>query len=86
MARVLGHFGLPADPRFIAEVGKSPVLTRYSKAPEYDYTPELRVEVLSESRQHNAAEIRKGMRWLEQLAGSDATLAALVNGTAVRAL
>jgi hypothetical protein len=56
------------------------VLTRYSKAPEYAYTPEVRAEVLRDSRRHNREEIRKGMDWLERLARSDDAVAEVVNG------
>jgi hypothetical protein len=71
MARILGHFGLPDDARYLAAVGRSPVLTRYSKAPEYAYTPEVRAEVLRDSRRDNREEIRKGMEWLGRLARSE---------------
>jgi len=79
MGRVLAHFGLPEDGRYLAEVGRSPVLTRYSKAPEYAYTSDIRAEVLRDSRRHNHEEIRKGMDWLERLARSDNTVAEIVN-------
>jgi len=80
MGRMLGHFELPADARYLSEVGHSPVLTRYSKAPEYTYTPTVRAEVLRDSRRDNREEIRKGMDWLEGLARSDAAVAEVVNG------
>ena len=80
MGRILTHLGLPRDPRYLAEVGRSPVLTRYSKAPEYAYTPNVRAEVLRDSRRHNSEEIRKGMDWLELRARSDRAVAEIVNG------
>jgi hypothetical protein len=55
------------------------VLSRYSKAPEFAYTPEVRAEVLQESRRHNREEITKGMRWLERLTHADGALAEIVN-------
>lgn len=54
-----------------AEVGKllaSGHLTRYSKAPEHAYGPQLRVEVLAQSRAQAAPEIRRGLAWLEAAA------------------
>lgn len=80
MERILRHLQLPADARYLAEVGTSPVLTRYSKAPEHAYTPSLRAEVLRDSRRDNSAEIRKGMSWLERQAQADAAVAAIVTG------
>ena len=69
MARILGHFGLPLNQRYLAEIGASPVLRRYSKAPERPYSPDDRQLQLRESRRDNAAEIRRGMAWLERHAG-----------------
>lgn len=80
IARILRHFALPADSHQVAAVGRSPVLTRYSKAPEYAYTPEVRAEVLRDSRRDNAAEIRRGMRWLERLGEADTAVAEVVGG------
>ena len=74
MGGILTHFGLPYDARYLAAVG------RYSKAPEYAYTPNVRAEVLRDSRRHNSEEIRKGMDWLERWARSDRAVAEIVNG------
>lgn len=78
MVRVVGHFGLELDPGAVSVVARSPVLTRYSKAPEYAYTPGVRGEVLRESRRGNGEEIRKGIAWLERLARSDPAIAEIV--------
>jgi hypothetical protein len=66
MGRVLAHFGLPPDARYLAGIGANPVLLRYSKAPERPFSPADRGLLLRESRRDNAAEIRKGMAWLER--------------------
>ncbi len=84
MARILGHFALPADPRYLSEVGRSPVLTRYSKAPELGYSPNLRAEVLRDSRRDHRDEIRRGMNWLEQRARTDPAVAEVVSGAGLR--
>ena len=81
MRRVLGHFGLPCDLRFLSGLVRSPVLTRYSKAPEYAYTPDTRAHLVDASRRANRDEIRKGLTWLERLARSDDRVAAVVYGT-----
>ena len=80
MDRILGHFGLPADPRQLEELGRSPVLARYSKAPEYAYTPDVRAELLRDSRRRNADQIRKGLAWLDRLATSDEAVAQVLRG------
>ena len=78
--RVLAHFALPRDDRIVSAIEHSASLTRYSKAPEYDYSPAIRAEVLREARRDHREEIRKGMAWLEDRARSDALLARIVGG------
>jgi hypothetical protein len=78
MRRVCVHFGLTVPDSFFAEAPDSPVLQRYSKAPEHAYTPALRAHILAQSRTTNAAEISRGMAWLEAFARhSPAAAAAL---------
>ena len=78
MKRIAGHFGLPPDAPFLAAIGQNPALTRYSKAPEQDYSPALRAEILAESREQNREEIRKGLAWIEQTAKSNAAVAEVI--------
>jgi hypothetical protein len=85
MERILAHLALPHDARYLSGVGGSPALTRYSKAPEYAYSPSVREEVLRDSRRHNRDEIRKGMAWLERRMHSDKALAEIfTDGLATR--
>ncbi|MEO8676076.1 MAG: hypothetical protein ABI569_10880 [Casimicrobiaceae bacterium] len=79
MAMILGHFGIEVDQRYLPQVGRSPVLMRYSKAPEFAFTPEVRAEVLRDSRRDNREEIRMGMRWLERTAESETAVGAILN-------
>jgi hypothetical protein len=79
MSRILGHFELSRDARYLAEAAKSPVLARYSKAPEYGYTPNVRAAILRDSRRDNRDEIRKGLNWLERLARTDMAVAQILN-------
>ena len=81
MRNILRLFGLQSDPTILAGLMRSPVLTRYSKAPEYAYTPHTRAELIDASRRTNREEIRRGMVWLERVAQSDNAAAAVVNDT-----
>jgi hypothetical protein len=83
MALILDHLELSPDTRYLAQIERSAVLTRYSKAPEHAYTPELRADVLRESQRDNREEIRKGMRWLERQAQADPAFATVVNAAAL---
>lgn len=68
MRSVCAHFGLAPGEHYFAGVASSPVMQRYSKAPEHAYTPAFRAQILAQSRDINAVEIRKGMDWLEAFA------------------
>ena len=74
--RILSHFGLPQTPDVLAQILRSPVLTRYSKAPEHPYDPALRAAVINDSRVRNRDEIVKGMRWLDRLIREEPAVAA----------
>lgn len=77
LQQILAHFNLPRDAAFLAQVTRSPVLTRYSKAPEHPYDPGLRAAVLHDSRRRHREEIAKGMRMLEALVRNEPRLGAL---------
>ena len=77
VATVLRHFDIPAPPGFAA--GRSPVLTRYSKAPQqFEYSPHVRAQLLAQARREHAGEIRKGLAFLERLAHSEPGVAGLL--------
>ena len=66
LRQVLTHLRLPDDPLTVERTIRSPVLTRYSKAPEHPYGPELRATILNEARREHRDELARGMRWLER--------------------
>jgi hypothetical protein len=78
MGRVLAHFDLSCEARQLSALARSPALTRYSKAPEYAFTPSERLEILNQSRRDNRDEIRKGLAWLERIAQADPAAAAVL--------
>lgn len=78
IGRIVRHFGLAHELSFLASVGASQVLTRYAKAPEHAYSPALRGQILSEARAVHAAEIHKGLAWLEARGALNATVAAVL--------
>ena len=67
LQKVLEHLRLDHDEHAVRSIAHSSVMARYSKAPEHDYTPAIRAELLQESRSMNSEEIRRGMMWLEHL-------------------
>jgi hypothetical protein len=81
MARILNHFELSCEPVLISTLAQSPVLTRYAKAPEHAYSPQLRAQLLADSRVRNGAEMAKGMAWLERMAATNAGARAVLDAT-----
>ncbi|HEY0303200.1 MAG TPA: hypothetical protein VGC36_17770, partial [Rhizomicrobium sp.] len=79
MDRVLAHLGIAAPPGFAAAIARSPVLTRYSKAPEqYSYSPAMRAELLAQARWEHAQELRRGLQFIERHAARHPRVAALL--------
>ena len=75
IATVVGHFEIAIAPDYLANIARSPVLTRYSKAPEHAYSPQLRSQLLAQARRDHAAELRKGLSFVEALAARHAGVA-----------
>jgi len=65
LAKVLGHFDLPA---VAGRLVKSPALSRYSKAPEQlAFSPMLRAKRMDQARRRFAPEIEKGLALISAL-------------------
>ncbi|MGI9233482.1 MAG: hypothetical protein ACR2RD_07615 [Woeseiaceae bacterium] len=57
-----------------------PIMRSYSKAPEHEYGPGLRQEIIVDSRARNAGEIARGLRWIDRLAAASADVRSAVEG------
>ena len=68
LARACAHLGIVANAPYLAGANESPLLRVYSKAMDLPFSPELRQEILRQSRSRHGAEISKGLAWLEALA------------------
>ncbi len=68
-------FGFEADSAHLREIASGPLMRRYSKALEFDYSPSLRRELLAEARQEHRVEIDQAIDMLEQAAGNSPYLA-----------
>jgi hypothetical protein len=66
LSSVLQHFDIPASPAEVRAILEGPDMHRYSKAPDHAYDAALRRDVLNEARAANAAEIRRGLAWLDR--------------------
>lgn len=82
LEQILAHFGLPTDTQTVSRIAASPALTKYSKAQQHDYSPELRAQILAQSRVAHADEIARGLAWLDKAARVNAQAAAIVGASA----
>lgn len=68
LQQAAGHLGHDLSADKAHDLVSSPIMTRYSKAPEYDYSASLRAELLAEAGQIHADDIRQTLLWVDQLA------------------
>ena len=79
VGRIVRHLEIPHDASFASAILQSPTLTRYAKAPEHAYTPQLRAQILTDARTRHRDEIGKGMSWLQRVAAANPTAADVIN-------
>lgn len=73
LTRIAAHFGLALDdPERLA---RDPVMTRYSKAPEHGYSPQLRADVQAQAAREHREALAQGRAWLDALAREHASVA-----------
>lgn len=66
-----GFFGQPLDAAGADALARHPLMGRYSKAVEYEYSPALREEVLAQARREHGDALARAAAWLDA-AGRDA--------------
>ena len=75
LAELAAFFGVPLDASGAEHLAADPLMRRYSKAAEYEYSRELREEVLAQARLEQAPEIASALRWLDDAARDCAPVA-----------
>jgi hypothetical protein len=70
LSHVASHFGIEAASDHINAVSTGPLMRRYSKALEHDYSPSLRTELLDEARNRHLPQINEAIAALYEAAGS----------------
>ena len=68
LQRAARHFGRELSAETALALVSGPIMARYSKAQEYDYSASLREELLAEAAQIHADDIRQTLLWVDQLA------------------
>ncbi|MFL6752022.1 MAG: hypothetical protein ACJ8FL_02180 [Sphingomicrobium sp.] len=69
MSRTAGFLGFESEPELLRGIVSGPLMRRYSKALDYDYSPALRRELLDEARRLHGRDIAGAMAMLESAAG-----------------
>lgn len=82
LGRLADFFGVELDPAGAEHLAADPLMRRYSKAAEYEYSRELREEVLAEARREQAGTIEAARRWLEAAAADCPAVAAALERAA----
>jgi hypothetical protein len=75
LAEIASFFGFRCSSEAIAKIARGPLLSRYSKAPEYDYSPELRRELLTQAERAHRPQISRALARLESAACGSPLLA-----------
>jgi hypothetical protein len=79
LARLAAFFEFQADERQLATIAQGPLMNRYSKAPEHDYSPQLRRELIAEAGHAHRGEIASALAMLRAAAETSPLLARALN-------
>ena len=75
LARAAAFFGFACDPAQLQEIATGPLMTRYSKDTSYDYSAELRRDVIADAAAHYRPEIDGALAMLRRTAEKSPLLA-----------
>jgi hypothetical protein len=75
LEQVAMHFGFAPDAAQLAAITSGPLLSRYSKAPEYEYSPDLRRDLIEEASRNHKTQVREALAMLERAAQESPLLA-----------
>ncbi|WP_114952777.1 hypothetical protein [Sphingosinicella terrae] len=81
LGAIAAHFGIELDQTGARRLVEGPLMRRYSKALEYEFTPGMRREILAQSRREHGTAISGALRWLEELAGRYPAVAQAIRRT-----
>src|SRR5207244_8183910 len=75
LARLAAFFGFRADADRLCEIASGPLMSRYSKAPEHEYSAALRQDLIAEASEQFALEIDGALAMLRSAAEKSPLLA-----------
>ena len=84
LRQVAGHLGTEIDLGVAERIATGPLLSRYSKSLEFDYSPDLRLELQLDARRRHGAEIESALSMLSEASGASPYLARAIGRAAGR--
>ncbi len=75
LTRVAAFLGFSSDEATLRAIAEGPLMTRYSKAPEFEYSPALRGELLAEASAYHQSAIDDALAMLGRAAEKSPLLA-----------
>lgn len=75
LAKTAGFFGFVAEPDRLQAIAAGPLMARYSKALEYEYSADLRRDLIAEANAHNRPAIEGALAMLRSAAEKSPILA-----------
>ena len=81
LVKIAEHFGLPMTSETADRLVSGPIMNSYSKAPEHDYSPDLRRQLLQQARTEFATEIKQTTNWVTGLAKTHPLIDTIVGFT-----
>jgi hypothetical protein len=82
LAALAAFFAIPLDRAGAEHLAADPLMRRYAKAAEYEYSRELREQVLAETRLEQGPAIAAALRWLDGAARASPPVAAALQRSA----
>ncbi|HEY6049430.1 MAG TPA: hypothetical protein VIV07_10345, partial [Sphingomicrobium sp.] len=75
LGRIVGELGFAAPAEQLRSIAQGPLMRRYSKALEYDYSPELRRELITDAERRHGHELGAALAMLCSVAEKSPLLA-----------
>ena len=75
LRRIARFFGLEAEEAQLEAIASGPLMSRYSKAPEYDYSANLRANLIGEATARHRSDIDRALAMLRAAAEKSPILA-----------
>jgi hypothetical protein len=79
LSRLTTFFGFPGNEQQLVAIARGPLMRHYSKALEFDYSPQLRRDLIAEAGHANSLEIASALAMLRAAAETSPLLARALN-------